>query len=350
MNTEREMFEKWVAADPRWDLERNADGSNYSYAHPRAAWKGWQAALAARAGEQEQGNQEDLAPASSETAACSKEPHPLAGLHINQGSMDAAADQYEAEYLAEKYTRLLNEKRLLDQARGAEQTFKYYCSDAIRRVLADTQRPQEKQVQDAPESRGIGAVPAEPNALPIVAWGRETRAGVDICAMQEEPPDEPAWPGLPNDGTGWIPFTDHRVATAQIAAAREALSAPVQAIDREFLGRMVRTVWVEWAKEQPNPKASWLQPWEALTEPEREVDRRIGERIATIRSSAPAVDRRERPLEPVALQARVELAERTLLRNGFLSCDECGRWFRIGWALQVHSCSGETKTQGPDGS
>lgn len=27
-----------------------------------------------------------------------KESHPLAGLHINQGSMDAAADAYEAEY------------------------------------------------------------------------------------------------------------------------------------------------------------------------------------------------------------------------------------------------------------
>lgn len=29
-----------------------------------------------------------------------QEPHPLAGLHINQGSMDAAADAYEAEYNA----------------------------------------------------------------------------------------------------------------------------------------------------------------------------------------------------------------------------------------------------------
>lgn len=34
----------------------------------------------------------------------SQEPHPLAGLHINQGSMDAAADAYEAEYNAAKQT------------------------------------------------------------------------------------------------------------------------------------------------------------------------------------------------------------------------------------------------------
>ena len=34
-----------------------------------------------------------------------QEPHPLAGLHINQGSMDAAADAYEAEYNAAQEAR-----------------------------------------------------------------------------------------------------------------------------------------------------------------------------------------------------------------------------------------------------
>src|SRR5688572_23218730 len=42
-------------------------------------------------------------------------------------------------------------------------------------------------------------------------------------------------------------------------------------IDREFLGQVVRAEWIAWAKGQPNPKPSWLQPWEELTEPEREV-------------------------------------------------------------------------------
>ena len=37
--------------------------------------------------------------------------HPLAGLHINQGSMDAAADAYEAEYNAAQEARLVEEKR-----------------------------------------------------------------------------------------------------------------------------------------------------------------------------------------------------------------------------------------------
>lgn len=45
---------------------------------------------------------------------------------------------------------------------------------------------------------------------------------------------------------------------------------------RELVGRMVRQVWVEWAREQPHPKPSWLLPWEELDEGQREVDMRIG--------------------------------------------------------------------------
>jgi hypothetical protein len=52
--------------------------------------------------------------------------------------------------------------------------------------------------------------------------------------------------------------------------------------NRELLGRAVREEWVAWAKEQPDPKPSWLVPWEELDEPNKEVDRRIGERIARL--------------------------------------------------------------------
>jgi hypothetical protein len=59
-----------------------------------------------------------------------------------------------------------------------------------------------------------------------------------------------------------------------------ALAGKGQAgMDRESKGRMVREVWIEWAREQPNPKPSWLVPWEGLAEPDREVDMRIGERL-----------------------------------------------------------------------
>lgn len=48
---------------------------------------------------------------------------------------------------------------------------------------------------------------------------------------------------------------------------------------REDVGRMVREEWVAWAREQPGPEPSWLRAWGELTEPEREGDRRIGERL-----------------------------------------------------------------------
>lgn len=45
---------------------------------------------------------------------------------------------------------------------------------------------------------------------------------------------------------------------------------------RDAKGRRVREVWVEWATEQPDPKPSWLVPYEDLAEPDKEADRRIG--------------------------------------------------------------------------
>jgi hypothetical protein len=49
--------------------------------------------------------------------------------------------------------------------------------------------------------------------------------------------------------------------------------------ERDKLGRLVREVWIAWAKEQPNPKPSWLVPYDQMAEPDKEVDRRIGETL-----------------------------------------------------------------------
>ena len=71
-------------------------------------------------------------------------------------------------------------------------------------------------------------------------------------------------------------------AESTIAGLREqveGLRAPSEAtIDerRERLGRRVRDLRLMWAREQPSPKATWLLPWDGLSEPDREVDRRIG--------------------------------------------------------------------------
>lgn len=45
-------------------------------------------------------------------------------------------------------------------------------------------------------------------------------------------------------------------------------------------GRAVRHAWVEWAKTQPNPKPSWLVPYDDLSEPDKEADRQIAQYLA----------------------------------------------------------------------
>lgn len=50
--------------------------------------------------------------------------------------------------------------------------------------------------------------------------------------------------------------------------------------DRDELGRMVRQAWVKWAEGQPNPKPSWLLPYDELSEADKEADRQIGEFVA----------------------------------------------------------------------
>lgn len=62
-----------------------------------------------------------------------------------------------------------------------------------------------------------------------------------------------------------------------LAAAPPDASGPTP--DREQLGREVREEWVAFTREQPNPKPHHLLPWEELDEANKEVDRRIGERL-----------------------------------------------------------------------
>src|ERR1700730_16063496 len=50
--------------------------------------------------------------------------------------------------------------------------------------------------------------------------------------------------------------------------------------ERDELGRLVREAWVRWALTQPNPKQTWLVPYNELEECDKEADRHIGESIA----------------------------------------------------------------------
>jgi hypothetical protein len=48
---------------------------------------------------------------------------------------------------------------------------------------------------------------------------------------------------------------------------------------RDRLGKLVRRAWIEWAKTQPNPKPSWLVPYEQLSDADKEADRHIAETL-----------------------------------------------------------------------
>jgi hypothetical protein len=49
--------------------------------------------------------------------------------------------------------------------------------------------------------------------------------------------------------------------------------------DRDALGRVVRDAWIRWAKTRPDPKPSWLVPYDELSEPDKEADRQIAEAV-----------------------------------------------------------------------
>lgn len=61
--------------------------------------------------------------------------------------------------------------------------------------------------------------------------------------------------------------------------------------DPETLGRRVREIYVEWAREQPDPKPSWLVPWDQLDPGQKEVDIRIGLALYSLGLNATAAER-----------------------------------------------------------
>ena len=50
-------------------------------------------------------------------------------------------------------------------------------------------------------------------------------------------------------------------------------------MNTEKLGMIVRETWVKWAREQPVIREHWTDLWDQLSEPNKEVDRRIGAAI-----------------------------------------------------------------------
>jgi hypothetical protein len=65
-------------------------------------------------------------------------------------------------------------------------------------------------------------------------------------------------------------------ADAQDAAADDKMVTDMA----EAWGDLVREVWVEWAREQPDCKPSWIEPWATLEARQRDIDTRIATAVA----------------------------------------------------------------------
>lgn len=82
--------------------------------------------------------------------------------------------------------------------------------------------------------------------------------------------------GGARDGANALPIG---AAIADCIARRDG-APEAREVLRDQLGQVVRSAWISWAREQPAIKDSWLVQWEGLSEPEKEVDRRIGMAVA----------------------------------------------------------------------
>lgn len=106
-------------------------------------------------------------------------------------------------------------------------------------------------------------------------------------------------------------------------------------LDREALGRLVREVWIAWAYEQAAPKPSWLVPWEDMAECDRELDRRIGERIAQ---------------EALASRSKLTVEQAQEMANEALDRDGAAERRNAVMAALLRVSRGETHRPKPCGS
>lgn len=83
------------------------------------------------------------------------------------------------------------------------------------------------------------------------------------------------------------------------AAAQPVEQTWAPVISRDFLGQIVREAWVKWAKQQPNPKPSWLAQYAELSEADKEADRQIGEAVLQWVMSIKSATWEVTPTQPV---------------------------------------------------
>jgi NTP pyrophosphatase (non-canonical NTP hydrolase) len=132
-----------------------------------------------------------------------------------------------------------------------------------------------------------------------------------LCQLLEEPDDKAAAEAIGSGNTtGRIELArapeeaaDQEYELGIVSALRPLIAPRQHAVPpaprreedtdpRELLGRLVRAVFVAWAREQPGPKPSWLTEWDELDKGQREVDMRIG---AALAAAGRAAERQEHP-------------------------------------------------------
>jgi hypothetical protein len=97
-----------------------------------------------------------------------------------------------------------------------------------------------------------------------------------------------AAPALPAREVTEAQIADSRRIAVAVLRRVYVPTGPEIAEVRDALGRLVREAWVKWALTQPDPKPSWLVPYDQLNEADKEADRQIGEAVARILSALTA--------------------------------------------------------------
>lgn len=124
-----------------------------------------------------------------------------------------------------------------------------------------------------PASQSVPAVPVSSTG------GKETEEAAEKSELDGESACEHGTAA----GTYCWPCAQHDRGVQLAAYAAPVPPSPLPAVgphpSREELGHRIREVWVRWAREQADPKASWLLPWEDLDDGQREVDMRMGEAL-----------------------------------------------------------------------
>lgn len=75
-------------------------------------------------------------------------------------------------------------------------------------------------------------------------------------------------------------LTHWNLSCIRYVARVSSASAGTPEKSSDALGRLVRETWIGWALQQPDPKPSWLVPYDHLSERDKEADRCIGKAVA----------------------------------------------------------------------